>query len=72
MPSDDTHEQTYYKGLEVRRAVLGADHVDRSLAQVSDFARPMQELSHGVLLGRGVDSVTGLSERPVAWSTWPC
>ena len=44
MPSDDTHEQTYYKGLEVRRAVLGADHVDRSLAQVSDFARPMQEL----------------------------
>ena len=31
-------------GLEVRREVLGADHVDRSLAQASAFARPMQEL----------------------------
>ena len=31
-------------GLEVRREVLGADHVDRSLARASAFARPMQEL----------------------------
>lgn len=31
-------------GLEVRRDVLGAEHVDRSLAQASAFARPMQEL----------------------------
>jgi 4-carboxymuconolactone decarboxylase len=32
------------EGLEVRRAVLGAEHVDRSLEQASDFMRPMQEL----------------------------
>lgn len=31
-------------GLQTRREVLGAEHVDRSLAQASDFARPMQEL----------------------------
>jgi 4-carboxymuconolactone decarboxylase len=28
----------------MRRAVLGAEHVDRSLEQVSDFSRPLQEL----------------------------
>ena len=28
----------------MRREVLGADHVDRSLAQASDFSRPIQEL----------------------------
>jgi 4-carboxymuconolactone decarboxylase len=31
-------------GLRVRRDVLGAEHVDRSLARASDFSRPMQEL----------------------------
>jgi alkylhydroperoxidase/carboxymuconolactone decarboxylase family protein YurZ len=31
-------------GLQTRREVLGAEHVDRSLAQATDFARPMQEL----------------------------
>jgi 4-carboxymuconolactone decarboxylase len=31
-------------GLQTRREVLGAEHVDRSLAQASDFARPLQEL----------------------------
>ena len=33
------------QGLEVRREVLGAEHVDRSLAQASDFQRPIQELT---------------------------
>jgi 4-carboxymuconolactone decarboxylase len=32
------------RGLEVRRDVLGAEHVDRSLEQANAFARPMQEL----------------------------
>jgi 4-carboxymuconolactone decarboxylase len=32
------------RGLETRRAVLGAEHVDRSLARATAFARPMQEL----------------------------
>jgi 4-carboxymuconolactone decarboxylase len=44
MPSDQTHEESYHQGLKVRREVLGTDHVDRSLAEVSEFARPMQEL----------------------------
>ncbi len=44
MSKDQTHEQTYEQGLEVRRAVLGAAHVDRSLGQVSEFSKPIQEL----------------------------
>jgi 4-carboxymuconolactone decarboxylase len=32
------------EGLRVRREVLGAEHVDRSLAQASEFAKPLQEL----------------------------
>jgi 4-carboxymuconolactone decarboxylase len=31
------------EGLRVRREVLGAEHVDRSFAEVSDFSRPVQE-----------------------------
>jgi len=34
----------YERGLEVRREVLGREHVDRSLDAASDFSRPMQEL----------------------------
>lgn len=44
MLSHDTHATTYERGLEIRRAVLGTEHVDRSIAGVSDFSRPIQEL----------------------------
>ena len=44
MPSKKTHEETYLEGLQIRRDVLGAEHVDRSIAEVSDFVRPVQEL----------------------------
>lgn len=44
MTSDDTHRHTYEQGLQVRREVLGAAHVDRSLGQVSEFSKPIQEL----------------------------
>jgi 4-carboxymuconolactone decarboxylase len=45
MPYDEqTRKEAYERGLEMRRSVLGADHVDRSLTEVSDFSRPMQEL----------------------------
>jgi 4-carboxymuconolactone decarboxylase len=44
MPSEKTHEETYQEGLQIRREVLGAAHVDRSIAEVSEFVRPMQEL----------------------------
>lgn len=37
--------QQYEKGLDVRRSVLGTGAVDRSLAAVNDFNRPMDELT---------------------------
>ena len=43
MRSDST-TPTYDEGLAVRKAVLGASHVERSLGQVSEFSRPIQEL----------------------------
>jgi 4-carboxymuconolactone decarboxylase len=35
---------TYDKGLEVRKAVVGAEYVERSLAAADDFTRPIQDL----------------------------
>ncbi|HUZ78357.1 MAG TPA: carboxymuconolactone decarboxylase family protein [Chloroflexota bacterium] len=46
MPSE-----AYEKGLAVRREVLGADYVDRALAQANDFTRPLQELVTEVAWG---------------------
>lgn len=34
----------FERGLARRKAVLGEDHVERSLAQAGDFDRPFQEL----------------------------
>jgi 4-carboxymuconolactone decarboxylase len=39
----DGTDRRYDAGLEVRKEVLGAAHVERSLAAVSDFSRPVQE-----------------------------
>ena len=36
--------ERYDKGMEVRRAVLGDDHVNRSLQDVDDFNREFQDL----------------------------
>ncbi|TPW74816.1 4-carboxymuconolactone decarboxylase [Schumannella soli] len=44
MSPDDTHADTYEAGLQLRREVLGHAHVERSLGQVTDFSRPIQEL----------------------------
>ncbi len=41
-PEFDT--KRFAKGLEVRRAVLGAEHVDKSLATVTDFMVDFQKL----------------------------
>jgi 3-oxoadipate enol-lactonase/4-carboxymuconolactone decarboxylase len=38
--SDDPHE----RGMEVRREVLGDEHVDRAVDRTSDFTREFQEL----------------------------
>ena len=37
--SDDTYEQ----GMEVRRAVLGDEHVDRAIERTTEFTAPFQE-----------------------------
>lgn len=37
-------DQRFERGLEVRREVLGSDYVDRSIADATDFSRPLQEL----------------------------
>jgi 4-carboxymuconolactone decarboxylase len=37
-------DSLFDKGLEVRKAVLGAEHVENSLKTADDFNRPMQEL----------------------------
>ncbi len=37
-------KELFENGLEVRRAVLGAAYVDKSIASADDFNRPMQEL----------------------------
>jgi 4-carboxymuconolactone decarboxylase len=39
-----TREDIGERGLEVRREVLGHEHVERSLAQASEFSRPIQDL----------------------------
>lgn len=44
MTTEQTHRETYERGLQARREVLGDAHVDKSLAQVSEFSRPIQEL----------------------------
>ncbi len=41
---ETTRHELFEAGLKVRREVLGAEHVDRSLSQVSEFSRPIQEL----------------------------
>jgi len=44
MNTNDTRATTYEEGLATRKEVLGASHVERSLGQVSEFSRPIQEL----------------------------
>ncbi|GAA0419829.1 4-carboxymuconolactone decarboxylase [Acrocarpospora corrugata] len=36
--------ERFEAGLAMRKKVLGTEHVERSLAAVSDFSRPVQEL----------------------------
>ena len=38
------NKETFEKGLQIRRKVLGADYVDKAFATADDFNRPLQEL----------------------------
>ncbi|WP_262402582.1 4-carboxymuconolactone decarboxylase [Actinomadura sp. CNU-125] len=44
MSVTDAHPSRFEQGMATRREVLGAEHVERSMAGVSEFARPVQEL----------------------------
>lgn len=37
-------QKRFNEGLEIRRAVLGSEYVDKSIQNATDFNRPMQEL----------------------------
>lgn len=52
-------------GFEVRKEVLGAEHVERSYAKVSDFSRPIQELVTEYCWG-AVWTRPGWNARPAA------
>lgn len=45
MPSTHTMDENprYLAGLAVRKKVMGADYVNKSLAQADDFMRPLQQ-----------------------------
>ncbi len=34
----------FEEGLKIRRTVLGAEHVDKAIAEADEFSRPLQEL----------------------------
>src|SRR5262245_4913448 len=56
------NEDLYKRGLEIRKAVLGKEYVEKSLAAADDFSRPMQELATEYCWGR-VWSRRGLKRR---------
>ena len=46
-PSDDitkAHQVLFDEGMKVRKAVLGAEHVEKSMGAVSEFAMPIQHI----------------------------
>jgi 4-carboxymuconolactone decarboxylase len=44
MADDGGHGELFDKGLAVRRAVLGSEYVDRSIASTDAFIQPFQKL----------------------------
>jgi 4-carboxymuconolactone decarboxylase len=40
---EESVASSYEKGLEVRKAVLGAEHVENSIKNADDFTKPLQE-----------------------------
>ena len=37
-------DETYQRGLAIRRSVLGAEYVDKAIAAADDFNKPLQDL----------------------------
>jgi 3-oxoadipate enol-lactonase/4-carboxymuconolactone decarboxylase len=61
-PQSDPKSDPLQAGFEVRRAVLGAEHVDRSIAATTEFNREFQELITRYAWGT-VWTRSGLSRR---------
>ena len=55
-------DDLYKRGLEIRKAVLGKDYVEKSIAGADKFSRPIQELSTEYCWGR-IWSRPGLARR---------
>ena len=55
-------QDLYQVGLEIRKAVLGKEYVEKSLANADELSRPMIELSTEYCWGR-IWSRPGLSRR---------
>ena len=45
------NSERFEKGLEIRRSVLGAEYVDKSIENASDFSMPDAAIGHRILLG---------------------
>jgi 4-carboxymuconolactone decarboxylase len=41
----EMNDELFNRGLEIRKAVLGTEYVEKSLAAADEFSRPMQELA---------------------------
>ena len=46
------NKELFEIGLQIRREVLGPEHVDKSLSQADEFNRPLQELVTEYCKGR--------------------
>jgi 4-carboxymuconolactone decarboxylase len=55
-------DEAYRRGLAIRKEVLGEAHVERSLAAVSEFSRPVQEYVTATAWGQ-IWSRPGLDRR---------
>lgn len=44
MTPEEATQSAYERGLKIRRSVIGAEYVEKSLASADDFTRPIQEL----------------------------
>ncbi len=55
MTSSRTRKETYEDGLAMRKSVLGSAHVEKSLSNVTEFSRPIQELVTEYCWGGSVD-----------------
>ena len=64
-------QDTYAAGVEMRKKVLGAEHVERSLANATKFAAPIQELVTEYCWG-AVWTRPGLNRAPEVCSILRC